>query len=163
MISGNNAMHTEAFSYLTKLIESGQARFEFNKFFLRQSFSLWLIYRNNQPLIWTYTVLHVVATEWFSIPLSIVLAWWFHAWWIVILGVSFSWTVDGIIKSVTPDILRWNLMRDENFLNHLWAQSPFHMIIVSTQKKKPSILSAEGEPITIVPPHPWQSIVSEFA
>jgi hypothetical protein len=73
MISGNNVTHTEEFLHLTKLIESGQAKFEFNKFFLRQSFSLWLIYRDNQPLIWTYTVLHLVATEWFSIPVSIFL------------------------------------------------------------------------------------------
>jgi len=156
-------MPTKEFLYLTSLIESGQARFEFNKFFLRQSFSFWLIYRDNQTLIWIYTVLHFVATEWFSIPFSIILAWWFHAWWIVILGISFSWGIDGLIKSITPDILRRNLVRDENFLNHLWARTPFHMIIVSTQKKKPSIIfPEEGVPITITPPHPWQTVVSEF-
>jgi hypothetical protein len=87
----------------------------------------------------------------------------FHAWWIVILGIAFSWTIDGIIKRITPDILRWNLVRDENFLNYLWGRTPFHMIIISTQKQKPSITSPEErEPITIVPPNLWQTVVSEF-
>jgi hypothetical protein len=163
MIPENNATRTEEFLRLTKLIERGQAKFEFNKFFLRPSFSLWIIYSDNQPLIWAYTVLHLVATEWVSIPASIVIAFLFHAWWVVILGVAFSWTIDGLIKRITPNILRRTLMRDENFLNHLWARTPFHMIIVSTQKMKPSIISPEnGAPITVVPPHPWQEFTPAF-
>lgn len=163
MTTGTNAAFSNEFLYLRELVESGEVKFGFNKFFLRQSFSLWLIYLDRQPFILAYTALHLMATEWISIPLSIVLAWWFHIWWILILGVAFSWTVDGIIKNIAPDILRQTLIRDEKFLDHLWARKPFHMMIISTNKmKKPALAGLEKAPITIVPPRPWQSIVSEF-
>jgi len=160
MILRSNVTHSEDFLYLTTLIESGRARFEFNKFLLRNSFSHWLIYKGNQTVIWSYTAIHLVATEWVSIPVSIILAVLFHAWWIVIIGIVFSWTIDGIIKSLTPYILRLTLVRDEAFLNYLWGQTPFHIIIVSTQETKPSIIAES--PITISPPHSWRVVVSEF-
>ena len=166
-----DATCSKDFNRLKQLIESGKAKFDFNRFFLRNTFSSWLIYRGNETVTWIYSFFHIVSTEWFSIPFSIILAWWFHAWWMVILGVAFSWTFDSFIKMITPDLLRRELLRDENFLNHLWGERPFRVMILST-KMKPLIYNPEEgspveigdpQPITILPHlQPWQSAVNEI-
>ena len=126
-------MESNEFIFLKQLINDGKAKFSFNKFFVRKTLSLFLIYKNNQTLLWAYNFFVFLASEWFCISLSIFLAWRFHTWWFIIIGISFSWIIDSIVKGMTIHFLPQSLLRDENLLNYLWEQNPFHISIVSTK------------------------------
>jgi len=158
-------MESIEFVYLKNLIKTGKARVSISQFFVRKSFSLWLIYKNNQPLLWLYSFFWFFTSEWFCIPFSIFLAWRLHTWWIIIIGISFSWIIDEIIKFITYYFLPESLLRNENLFNYFWELNLGHptISIQSTKEAQYDYYPKGKMPvIMIIPPKPWQTVVEEF-
>ena len=155
---------SDEFSYLNYLIKSGKATLNISQFFVRKSFALFLIYKNNQILIWIYSFFAFLTSEWFCVPYSILLAWRFHTWWIIIIGVAFSWIIDVIIQILIYYFLPETILRDENLLNYFWQQNLGYptISIQSTKQSRYSLPSYRVPAIMIIPPHPWQEVVNEF-
>jgi hypothetical protein len=157
-------MESIEFAYLKNLIKNGKARISISQFFVQKSLSLWVIYKDNQTLLLIYTFFWFVTSEWFWIPFSIFLAWIFHTWWIIIIGIAFCWIIDFIIKILIYYFLPDSIMRDENLLNYFWEQKLGHptISIQSTKQSRYSLPSYRVPAIMIIPPHPWQEVVNEF-
>jgi hypothetical protein len=119
------------------------------------------------------------------------LAWRLHEWWIIVVGIAFSWIVDEIIKAIIIAFLPDSFLRDENLLNYLWGLNPFHITISSTKmitrreewdkttknyksdyklgendglenSQEAKFFGEKVSAIFIYPPRPWQTVVEEF-
>jgi hypothetical protein len=154
---------SKEFIYLASLIKTGKARFSVSQFFVRNSLVLWLTYRDNQILIWAYGLVNIFTSEWFCVPFSIFLAWRLHIWWLIVVGIAFSWMTDWIIKFMTYYFLPESLLQDEKLLDFLWMSNPPHISIQSTKEAQNENYPKGKMPIImIIPPQPWQSVVEEF-
>ena len=157
-------MESIEFVYLKNLIKTGKATLSISQFFVRKSFALFLIYKNNQILIWIYSVFAFLTSEWFCIPFSIFLAWILHAWWVVIIGIAFPWIIDSIIKFLIYYFLPETILRDESLLNYFWEQNLGHPTIsIQSTKKAHYDYYPKGKMsvVMVIPPHPWQTVVKE--
>ncbi len=157
-----NRYKSKEFIYLANLISIGKVRLNLSNFFVRRSLSLWLIYKDNQTMLWIYSFFWFFTSEWFWVPFSIFLAWKFNTWWLIIVGIAFSWIVDEIMKFITYYFLPDSILRDESLLNYFWEQRPPHISILSTKEKWDDSLKRKRPIIIIIPPRSWQTIVDEF-
>ncbi len=149
-------MESEEFKYLKDSVETRKARIVINRFFMRKALSLWFIYKNNQKLLWLYSLLWFLTSEWFCVPFSIFLAWKFKAWWLVIIGIAFSWVADEVIKFITYYFLPESLIKDENLFDYFWKQNSPYISIQSIKEEWDGDLKKKMPVIMVIPPASWR-------
>ena len=170
---------TEEFKKLQQLIRDGKAVIGLNKYFIMPTYLDCLRYRST-PLFLALVLISLPFSWWLCIPISLLLAWKFASWWIILLGIGLPWIVVHLEKEFGFRFVRKSASTDERVFEFLWSLHPFRITISSTSmetraeslgllasddslSEDPDYYNVLQSKVFISPPNDWKKEITEKA
>src|SRR5947209_4026932 len=122
---------TDEFKKLHQLIRDGKAVVGLNKFFIMPTFLDCLQYRS-MPLFWAMFLVSLPFSWWLSIPISVLVAWKFASWWIILLGIGLPWIFAQVEKELGFRFVQKSASTDERLFDYLWSLPDSRIRVSST-------------------------------